>query len=104
MSEGKKRRLNSRPCVCGQELYEKSLVRVEDDCLPDDLLELQTFLRVPQVNTLAPQRTPGAPLVWPSFIHSFFCCFQNLVKVMTLCQNPELVSVKKSNLKKEKKN
>uniref|UniRef100_A0A8P4KIP9 Glomulin, FKBP associated protein a n=1 Tax=Dicentrarchus labrax TaxID=13489 RepID=A0A8P4KIP9_DICLA len=35
-----------------QELYEKSLVRVEDGSLPADLLEIKTFLQVPQVSTL----------------------------------------------------
>ena len=34
-----------------QELYEKSLVRVVDESLPADLLEIKTFLTVPQVNT-----------------------------------------------------
>uniref|UniRef100_H3CND1 Glomulin, FKBP associated protein a n=1 Tax=Tetraodon nigroviridis TaxID=99883 RepID=H3CND1_TETNG len=48
----------------GLELYEKSLVRVEDSCLPADLLEVNTFLKVPQ----------------------------NLVKVMTLCQSHDLRS------------
>uniref|UniRef100_A0A8P4GT95 Glomulin, FKBP associated protein a n=1 Tax=Dicentrarchus labrax TaxID=13489 RepID=A0A8P4GT95_DICLA len=47
-----------------QELYEKSLVRVEDGSLPADLLEIKTFLQVPQVNVLrhlllCPQRTRG---------------------------------------------
>lgn len=32
-----------------QELYEKSLVRVEDNSLSVDLLEIKTFLTVPQV-------------------------------------------------------
>ncbi|XP_011614855.1 glomulin, FKBP associated protein a [Takifugu rubripes] len=48
----------------GLELYEKSLVRVEDGCLPADLLEVGTFLEVPQ----------------------------NLLKVMTLCQDHDLRS------------
>ncbi|XP_074543850.1 glomulin, FKBP associated protein a [Halichoeres trimaculatus] len=50
----------------GLELYEKSLVRVEDNSLPADLLEIRTFLTVPQdlvkVMTLCPQhhlRTRG---------------------------------------------
>lgn len=50
----------------GLELYEKSLVRVEDNSLPTDLLEIKTFLTVPQdlvkVMTLCPQhhlRTKG---------------------------------------------
>lgn len=46
----------------GLELYEKSLVRVEDGSLPVDLLEIKTFLTVPQ----------------------------NLVKVMTMCQRHDL--------------
>ncbi|XP_028284366.1 glomulin, FKBP associated protein a [Parambassis ranga] len=46
----------------GLELYEKSLVRVENSSLPADLLEIKTFLMVPQ----------------------------NLVKVMTLCQRHDL--------------
>ncbi|XP_041658440.1 glomulin, FKBP associated protein a [Cheilinus undulatus] len=46
----------------GLELYEKSLVRVDDGCLPADLLEIKTFLTVPE----------------------------NLVKVMTLCQRHDL--------------
>lgn len=46
----------------GLELYEKSLVRLEDGSLPADLLEVKTFLTVPQ----------------------------NLVKVMTLCQRHDL--------------
>ncbi|XP_028988011.1 glomulin, FKBP associated protein a [Betta splendens] len=46
----------------GLELYEKSLVRVEDGVLPADLLEIKTFLTVPQ----------------------------NLVKVMTMCQRHDL--------------
>lgn len=35
-----------------QELYEKSLVRVDDNTLPADLLEIKTFLTVAQVNTV----------------------------------------------------
>lgn len=46
----------------GLELYEKSLVRVEDGSLPADLLEIKTFLTVPQ----------------------------NLVKVMTICPRRDL--------------
>ncbi|XP_026168640.1 glomulin, FKBP associated protein a isoform X2 [Mastacembelus armatus] len=46
----------------GLELYEKSLVRLEDGSLPADLLEIKTFLTVPQ----------------------------NLVKVMTICQRQDL--------------
>ncbi|XP_022070008.2 glomulin, FKBP associated protein a [Acanthochromis polyacanthus] len=46
----------------GLELYEKSLVRVEDSSLPADLLEIKTFLTVPQ----------------------------NLVKVMTMCPRHDL--------------
>ncbi|KAJ4937407.1 hypothetical protein JOQ06_001968 [Pogonophryne albipinna] len=46
----------------GLELYEKSLVRVEDGSLPADLLEIRSFLTVPQ----------------------------NLVKVMTLCTRHDL--------------
>ncbi|XP_061587190.1 glomulin, FKBP associated protein a [Cololabis saira] len=46
----------------GLELYEKSLVRVEDNSLPAGLLEIKTFLTVPQ----------------------------NLVKVMTICPNHDL--------------
>lgn len=46
----------------GLELYEKSLVRVEENSLPVDLLELKTFFSVPQ----------------------------NLVKVMTLCPDQTL--------------
>ncbi|KAL1280095.1 hypothetical protein QQF64_014695 [Cirrhinus molitorella] len=46
----------------GLELYEKSLIRVEDNSLPVDLLELKTFFSVPQ----------------------------NLVKVMTLCPDQSL--------------
>ncbi|XP_068995676.1 glomulin, FKBP associated protein a isoform X2 [Embiotoca jacksoni] len=46
----------------GLELYEKSLVRVDDGSLPADLLEIKTFLRVPQ----------------------------NLVKVMTICPRHDL--------------
>ncbi|XP_077075134.1 glomulin, FKBP associated protein a [Siphateles boraxobius] len=45
----------------GLELYEKSLVRVEDNSLPVDLLELKTFFSVPQklvkVMTLCPDQT-----------------------------------------------
>lgn len=48
----------------GLELYEKSLVRVDDGSLPADLLEIRTFLTVPQ----------------------------NLVKVMTMCQRQDLRS------------
>ncbi|XP_052404136.1 glomulin, FKBP associated protein a [Carassius gibelio] len=46
----------------GLALYEKSLIRVEDNSLPVDLLELKTFFSVPQ----------------------------NLVKVMTLCPDQTL--------------
>ncbi|XP_063317880.1 glomulin, FKBP associated protein a isoform X1 [Pelmatolapia mariae] len=46
----------------GLELYEKSLVRVEDGSLRADLLEIKTFLTVPQ----------------------------NLIKVMTICPKHEL--------------
>lgn len=46
----------------GLELYEKSLVRVENGSLPADLLEIKTFLTVPQ----------------------------NLVKVMTICPRQDL--------------
>ncbi|XP_047224242.1 glomulin, FKBP associated protein a [Girardinichthys multiradiatus] len=46
----------------GLELYEKSMVRVEDGSLPADLLEIKTFLTVPQ----------------------------DLVKVMTVCPNYDL--------------
>ncbi|XP_041805370.1 glomulin, FKBP associated protein a [Chelmon rostratus] len=46
----------------GLELYEKSLVRVEDGSLPADLLEIKSFLAVPQ----------------------------NLVKVMTICPRHDL--------------
>ncbi|KAM9844834.1 glomulin, FKBP associated protein a [Aulostomus maculatus] len=46
----------------GLELYEKSLVRVEDGRLPAELLEIKTFLTVPQ----------------------------NLIKVMTICQRHDL--------------
>ncbi|XP_070775209.1 glomulin, FKBP associated protein a [Enoplosus armatus] len=46
----------------GLELYEKSLVRVDDGSLPADLLEIKTFLAVPQ----------------------------NLVKVMTICPRHDL--------------
>lgn len=35
-----------------QELYEKSLVQVDDNSLPANLLEIKTFLTVAQVNTL----------------------------------------------------
>lgn len=35
-----------------QELYEKSLVRVDDHSLPADLLEIKTFLTVAQVSTI----------------------------------------------------
>ncbi|KAG7524987.1 hypothetical protein JOB18_020252 [Solea senegalensis] len=48
----------------GLELYEKSLVRVEDGSLPVDLMEIKTFLTLPQ----------------------------NLVKVMTMCQRQDLRS------------
>lgn len=37
-----------------QELYEKSLVRLEDGSLPADLLEIKTFLTVPQVSPVDP--------------------------------------------------
>ncbi|XP_068605112.1 glomulin, FKBP associated protein a [Brachionichthys hirsutus] len=46
----------------GLELYEKSLVRVDDGSLPADLLDIKTFLTVPQ----------------------------NMVKVMTLCPRHDL--------------
>ncbi|XP_040027655.1 glomulin, FKBP associated protein a [Gasterosteus aculeatus] len=46
----------------GLELYEKSLVRLEDGSLPADLLQIKTFLTVPQ----------------------------NLVKVMTMCPQHDL--------------
>ncbi|KAM9322404.1 LOW QUALITY PROTEIN: glomulin, FKBP associated protein a [Pholidichthys leucotaenia] len=46
----------------GLELYEKSLVRVDDGSLPADLLEIKTFLTVPQ----------------------------DLVKVMTMCPRQDL--------------
>ncbi|XP_077394184.1 glomulin, FKBP associated protein a [Festucalex cinctus] len=46
----------------GLELYEKSLVRVEDNSLPSELLEIKTFLTVPQ----------------------------NLTKVMTICPRHDL--------------
>ncbi|XP_042353843.1 glomulin, FKBP associated protein a [Plectropomus leopardus] len=46
----------------GLELYEKSLVRLEEGSLPADLLEIRTFLTVPQ----------------------------NLVKVMTICSRHDL--------------
>lgn len=41
-----------RVFIVTQELYEKSLVRVDDGSLPADLLEIKTFLSVPQVNTV----------------------------------------------------
>uniref|UniRef100_A0A669ETH0 Glomulin, FKBP associated protein a n=1 Tax=Oreochromis niloticus TaxID=8128 RepID=A0A669ETH0_ORENI len=49
-------------CNIEHELYEKSLVRVEDGSLRADLLEIKTFLTVPQ----------------------------NLIKVMTICPKHEL--------------
>ncbi|TRY87521.1 hypothetical protein DNTS_007083 [Danionella cerebrum] len=55
----------------GLELYEKSLIRVEDNSLPVDLLELKTFFSVPQ----------------------------NLVKVMTLCPDQTLVKNERGMLK-----
>lgn len=36
--------------IFNQELYEKSLVGVEDNSLPVDLLELKIFFSVPQVS------------------------------------------------------
>lgn len=38
--------------LAAQELYEKSLMRVEDNSLPADLLEIKTFLSVAQVNII----------------------------------------------------
>ncbi|XP_077471216.1 glomulin, FKBP associated protein a isoform X2 [Stigmatopora argus] len=64
----------------GLELYEKILVRVEDNSLPSELLEIKTFLTVPQ----------------------------NLTKVMTICPRRDLrckglkvfqLSIEKFNLK-----
>uniref|UniRef100_A0A8C3G3Z1 Glomulin, FKBP associated protein a n=1 Tax=Cyclopterus lumpus TaxID=8103 RepID=A0A8C3G3Z1_CYCLU len=49
-------------CNMEHELYEKSLVRLEDGSLPSDLLEIKSFLTVPQ----------------------------NLVKVMTMCPQHDL--------------
>lgn len=60
--------------VCGQELYEKSLVRVEDGCLPADLLEVRTFLEVPQVSTFTPQQPAGAQFMLHLF--TFFAAFR----------------------------
>lgn len=80
-----------------QELYEKSLVRVADGSLSADLLEIKTFLTVPQVNTVIHVTLT----VW-SFtdVHFMSClvvdftvCFQNLVKVMTICPRHDLVSL-----------
>lgn len=84
-----------------QELYEKSLVRVEDGSLPADLLEIRTFLTVPQVDALT-----HTHLSFSSAAAHFISClftlvtvyFQNLVKVMTLCQRNDLVSVHISRL------
>lgn len=66
-------------------------MRVEDSCLPADLLEVKTFLKVPQVNTFTPQQPADVLFMLYSF--TFICCFQNLVKVMTLCQSHDLVGV-----------
>lgn len=43
--------------IATQELYEKSLVRVEDGSLSAELLEIKSFLSVPQVNSHKPQRS-----------------------------------------------
>lgn len=83
--------LNTCACVYGQELYEKSLVRVEDCSLPAGLLEVQTFLKVPQVNTFAPEQPADA--LFKSCPFTRIWCFQNLVKVMSLCQSRDLVGV-----------
>lgn len=74
MCKKNNRSWNTRVCVCGQELYEKSLVRVEDGCLPADLLEVRTFLEVPQVNTFTPQQTAGAQFI--SHLFTFFAAFR----------------------------
>lgn len=67
-------------------------MRVEDSCLPAGLLEVKTFLEVPQVNTFTPPQQPADALV-VSYSFTSFCPSQNLVKVMTLCQSRDLVGV-----------
>lgn len=87
-----------RTCVFSftQELYEKSLVRLEDGSLPADLLQIKTFLTVPQVTTV--QHTQllrfsqtDALMMTSYWFHIFV--FQNLVKVMTMCPQHDLVSL-----------
>lgn len=83
-----------------QELYEKSLVRVEDGSLPADLLEIKTFLTVPQVNSVIhAQFFLCCHSQCDALLHFISClvidstvCFQNLVKVMTICPRHDLVS------------
>lgn len=70
----KKTGVGTQVSVCGQELYEKSLVRVEDGCLPADLLEVRTFLEVPQVNTFTPQPPDDAQFM--SHLFTFFAAFR----------------------------
>lgn len=50
-------KLWERFSIATQELYEKSLVRVEDGSLSAELLEIKSFLSVPQVSSHGPQRS-----------------------------------------------
>lgn len=45
--------------IATQELYEKSLVRVEDGSLSAELLEIKSFLSVPQVTPHKPHIRPA---------------------------------------------
>lgn len=45
-------------------------MRVEDSCLPVDLLEVKTFLKVPQVSTFTRQQ-PTIALFYVVFIHYY---------------------------------
>lgn len=88
--------------IVTQELYEKSLVRVEDGGLPTDLLEIKSFLTVPQVNRDIFIQTSAFILCLSPcdachsvtfYVIQWFHCFQNLVKVMTICSRHDLVSL-----------
>lgn len=80
-----------RTCVftIPQELYEKSLLRVDDGTLCADLLEIRTFLTVPKVIL----SVRCCPLLFTNVTKSLYVLLQNLVNVMTMCPRHDLVSL-----------
>lgn len=71
-----------------QELYEKSLLRVDDGTLCADLLEIRTFLTVPKVIL----SVRCCPLLFTNVTKALYVLLQNLVNVMTMCPRHDLVS------------